>query len=653
MSTNGNAPHPRRNQRLTKRAGAAKKQGATRQPGPAESVGQRRQASDRMEFMFESSPNGIIEADERGLVTNWNPQAEQIFGWSKGEMVGESLAQIITPRRYRKSHELGLEDFMASRPNLEPGQMFELAGLHKDGHEFPVELAVSAAMDSGAGATFVTYVRDLTTQKRGERLEALRVQVTEILAQAAGIDEMADLVLAAICDAFGWQVGEFWAVDRAADRLHQVATWHGSSRAVKTFISQGKRLEQARGVGLAGRVWESGAVVEVDDLATDAAFQRGASALSAGLSTGVGFPLMNGVEMAGVITFFWTAPYSVTADRLQIMESICTQICQFLERDESDHRIRAILEHVADGIVTMDVEGTIESFNRSARRLLGYSLQDAVGNSIDVLVERGRHDELVEYLANRLRPGKKAPISGTHETVGRRKDGSTFPMEFLATDMRLGGRRIFIATLRDITERKAQTDALEFQALHDSLTGLPNRTLLRDRMAREILAAAREKRSCGLLVLDMDQFKEVNDTLGHDYGDQLLQEFAGRISGALREVDTFARLGGDEFAVLPVGAGDMDGVVATATKILAALETPFVIDGTTLHARASIGIAVFPEDAADGGTLLRRADVAMYVAKESHSGYAVYSPEHEEHVGRRMALLGELRDRPTDPVGHQ
>ena len=611
-------------------------------PGGVSPRPDERQASDRLRFMFETSPNGIIEADERGRVTNWNPEAEKIFGWLKAEIVGRSLARTIAPSRYRKPLEQGLKHYLASGEGPELGQV-ELTALHKDGHEFPIELSVSPSVRVGVRTTFVTYIRDLTVAKRGESLEALRVQVTAILAQATGIEEMANRVLMAISEAFSWQAGEFWALDPAGNCLRRVAASHTSSRAVKTFINTGKKLEIGLGVGLPGSVWESGVVVQRRDDVADASPVRAERAAAAGLRSAVGFPLVKGLQLAAVMAFYSTAEQGLSEDVIEIMASICTQIGQFLEREESDQRIRAILEHVADGIVTLDVEGNIESFNRSARRLLGYSLEEMIGKNIDVLVEPGRHGEFVEYLGNRLRPGKNAPTSGTHETLGRRKDKSTFPMEFLATDMRLGGRKIFIATLRDVTERKAHTDALEYQALHDSLTGLPNRTLLHDRLERELLMATREKRSCGLLILDMDQFKEVNDTLGHECGDQLLQAFAARISEALRDVDTFARLGGDEFAVLPIGANDVEGVVATATKILAALEEPFIIDGTALHARASIGIAVFPDDANDGSTLLRRADVAMYVAKESHSGYAVYAPEHEENVGRRMALLGELR----------
>jgi diguanylate cyclase (GGDEF)-like protein/PAS domain S-box-containing protein len=592
--------------------------------------------------MFESSPVGIIESDERGRVTNWNPHAETIFGWSKAEMMGRSLTATLIPQRQRTQAQQGLQHFVTTRETPVKGQLLDLTGLHRDGHEFPIELAVSPAMRAEPVTTVVAYVRDLTLARRAERLETLRVEVTEIAAEAAGMEDMASRVVAAVREAFGWEVGEFWAVDPSRNRLRMVTASPANSRPMKAFVNAARQLEPGRGEGLPGRAWELASVVEQRDFGAAPLDQRGGQALAAGLVVGVGFPLLNGENVRGVMTFYSTSAEAFSDDLRRVMDSICTQIGQFLERDESDHRIRAVLEHVADGIVTLNVDGTIESFNRSAQRLLGYSISETVGQNIHMLIEEAGHEEFVDYIGNLLRPGKNALVSGAHETVGRRKDGTSFPMEFLATDMRIGGRRLFIATLRDITERKAQSDALEYRAFHDGLTQIPNRALLRDRLDRELLAATREHRSCGLLILDMDKFKDVNDTLGHDAGDLLLKEFASRVRGALRDVDTFARLGGDEFAILPVGTGDLDGIVSTAMRVLEALKEPFVISGTRLRAGASIGLALFPEHADDSDALLRRADVAMYVAKETRSGYAVYSPEHEASAGRRMILLADL-----------
>ncbi len=183
----------------------------------------------------------------------------------------------------------------------------------------------------------------------------------------------------------------------------------------------------------------------------------------------------------------------------------------------------------------------------------------------------------------------------------------------------------------------------EHAATHDALTGLPNRTLLRDRTGQAIRQADRDLVPAALLLLDLDRFKEVNDTLGHHYGDQLLLQVGERLRRALRGVDTVARLGGDEFAVLLPKIATGEGAVAVANKLQTALEEPFALEGLSLDVEASIGVALYPDHAADADELLQRADIAMYTAKQTHAGFVLFDPKLDQHSPRRLALLGELR----------
>ena len=180
------------------------------------------------------------------------------------------------------------------------------------------------------------------------------------------------------------------------------------------------------------------------------------------------------------------------------------------------------------------------------------------------------------------------------------------------------------------------------QALHDPLTGLPNRELFADRVDQAIRTADRELRPAALLLLDLDRFKDVNDTLGHHHGDQLLIEVGQRLCDALRDADTVARLGGDEFAVVLPGA-TAEGASAVADKLRTVLQQPLTIDGVALDLDASIGIAVYPEHGADAAELLQHADVAMYMAKQAHVGFLVYDPAVDQHSPKRLAPLGGLR----------
>jgi len=190
-----------------------------------------------------------------------------------------------------------------------------------------------------------------------------------------------------------------------------------------------------------------------------------------------------------------------------------------------------------------------------------------------------------------------------------------------------------------IAEREEQ---IRLQATHDSLTGLPNRTLFFDRLSYAIADAKRNGGWIGMIMMDLDRFKDINDTLGHHFGDDLLIEIGRRLSQTLRESDTVARLGGDEFAVM-FQVTDPRHAENVAQKIDAALESPFVLGGVSIEISGSMGITIFPQHAGDAATLMKRADIAMYDAKKNHSSFAIYEPGRDEHSLRRLAILSELR----------
>ena len=192
----------------------------------------------------------------------------------------------------------------------------------------------------------------------------------------------------------------------------------------------------------------------------------------------------------------------------------------------------------------------------------------------------------------------------------------------------------------DLSRKAAENEHL---ALHDALTDLPNRSLFHDRTSQAILATARLPGQVGLLVLDLDRFKEINDTLGHHNGDLLLKEIGKRLTMQLRDGDTVARLGGDEFGVLLPRVNDEGAALAVAEKVRHALRDPFVLEGISLDVDASVGVALYPDHGLDVETLLQRADVAMYLAKHDHSGCQVYTAERDEYSPARLALVGELR----------
>jgi diguanylate cyclase (GGDEF)-like protein/PAS domain S-box-containing protein len=230
------------------------------------------------------------------------------------------------------------------------------------------------------------------------------------------------------------------------------------------------------------------------------------------------------------------------------------------------------------------------------------------------------------------------------EWMHRRKNGEVFPAEVQLSAFEYGNERVLQATVRDITERKQAEERMHYLAHYDTLTSLPNRILFMDRLDQEIRKANRSGVALTLLYVDLDQFKEVNDTLGHYVGDALLVEAARRIVSCVRNSDTVARLGGDEFTVILPGVADTSRVGRVAQIIIAALTEPFQVGGETVYISASIGITAYPSDAADAESLLKNADQAMYVAKNGgRNRYSYFSSALQEKALARSQLVKDLR----------
>jgi diguanylate cyclase (GGDEF)-like protein/PAS domain S-box-containing protein len=311
----------------------------------------------------------------------------------------------------------------------------------------------------------------------------------------------------------------------------------------------------------------------------------------------------------------------------------------------SEVRARAVLQNVADGIVTAGEGGLIESFNRSARALFGYREEEVIGRPLQLLVAPSHHDEFSASARAKwsLLNAKDIPAE-SRETVGCRMDGSSFPMEMDISEMEIGERTFTIACIRDISGRKAYTEALEHRSLHDDLTGLPNGALFTDRVDRAIAFGDRADEPRGVLVIDLDKFGEINEALGRERGDALLRAVAGRLRGAMRDSDTVGHLEGDSFAILPSGETDVEGAAAIAWKIRDVFSHPFIITGDSLEVRASIGIALFPQHGRSSSELLRRADLAVDEAKSSGQGLAVFVSDPDDRTAQRLTQLTELRD---------
>jgi len=335
--------------------------------------------------------------------------------------------------------------------------------------------------------------------------------------------------------------------------------------------------------------------------------------------------------------------------------------------------IRDVMDNVMDGIITVNEAGNIESLNSAVERLFQYDAVTLIGKNISLIFsDQGNIFHHLQVENSVQDNAALVALSESHspkEVWGTRSDYSEFPVEITSQRLSLDQFGHYILVVRDITARK-QTDAeikalhydlerrvlkrteeladaneqLEYQAMHDSLTGLPNRVLLQDRLEQAINFSQGNNTMLALLILDLNNFKEVNDTLGHHVGDLLLQQVAERMRCTLRISDTICRAGGDEFALLLPSDVTAEHACQTAQKLVDDMAKSFVLEEQHFHIGVSVGVALYPTHGHDGQTLMRRADIAMYVAKRKSLGYSVYDSEQDEHSLDRFELMGELHN---------
>ena len=272
----------------------------------------------------------------------------------------------------------------------------------------------------------------------------------------------------------------------------------------------------------------------------------------------------------------------------------------------------------SDAIIGNSLEGIILSWNPAAKRLFGYSAAAAIGRPISILFPHDGADEVQSLLE---RSGRGEQIE-CHETECIRQDGERVGVSLSLSPIKdKTGAIVGTATIaRDITGRRRAEDRLYHLAFHDTLTGLPNRFLFRERVSQALTQARRHDQQVALLFIDLDRFKEINDSLGHQIGDRLLQATASRLRRCLREGDAVARLGGDEFVVSLSALTDSGDATLIARKILETLREPFFIGNREMNVSGSIGIGVYPADGQDMESLMHAADTAMYHAKRNGRG---------------------------------
>lgn len=336
------------------------------------------------------------------------------------------------------------------------------------------------------------------------------------------------------------------------------------------------------------------------------------------------------------------------------LDALCSQVALALEsaaltedllRRQSEARFSSLVQNSSDVVMVVDADSTVRWISPSVERVLGFHPEDLDGAKLTGIVHPEDRTAVLQFLTD----GSRDDHPGTTEFRMRHREGFWLHVETLRTNLLHDPNvRGIVLNTRDVSERKAFEEQLAHQAFHDPVTGLANRALFRDRVEHALERQLRDGQPISVLFLDLDDFKTINDSLGHAAGDRMLAEVGERLRNCLRAADTAARLGGDEFAVLLEDGGDGTGAADVAARILEALDAPYYLEGKEVTCHASIGIATADASHERGAVgaeeLLRNADVAMYMAKEAGKNrYQIFEPAMHDVALRRLELKADLQ----------
>ncbi len=324
-----------------------------------------------------------------------------------------------------------------------------------------------------------------------------------------------------------------------------------------------------------------------------------------------------------------------SGERAAVEAKVADRTARLRDREA---RLQAILDNAGDAIVTVDADGIVVSANPAAAALFGYSQPHLQGLPFATLVPSaggaGDGDGLARLAGA---PPDERELDGIDARA------EPFPVAVSVSPVELPGERLFVCILRDLTEQHRSQAHIHRLAHHDPLTGLENRTALGLRLEQQLAQARRSNLPLAVLFIDLDHFKKINDSLGHQAGDQLLVGASARMKDLLRDVDTLARLGGDEFIIVLGGPLTPDSVTAVAVRLVESLQQPYYLNGITAHSGASVGVALFPDDGDDADTLMRHADMAMYAAKRDGRGnFRFFSPAMNAATHEHLMLENRM-----------
>ncbi|GAO37196.1 hypothetical protein SCT_2614 [Sulfuricella sp. T08] len=588
-----------------------------------------RQSEETARAMLNATSETVLLQDCVGTVLAINEIGAKRFGMKHEDIIGRNIYDLQPPDVAAKRKTVIDEVFRAGQPaHLQD----ERAGFIFDSNMYPVLDA------QGKVERIAIYAADITDRVQLQAVDTLLHAIDQHALRSESLPELLQFVCAETARLLDYLFA--WVGRKEEGGMVTISAWAGPEAAYRIELERvGVRWDDTpQGHGPAGTAIRTG-LIQMSKLSDPGFHLWHDAARRYGLESTISLPLIIRGEIYGAFTLY--SQHALSFDNSatkQRLSDIASRICVALEMAMDQMQLRLIstaLAAAGNGVFITDRRGRIQWINSAFTRLTGYAAEDALGFTPDILKSGKQGTAYYQNLWMTILQGE----IWSSETVERHKNGTLFTVQQTVTPIRDDKGEIshFISILEDITAQKEAEASIQYMAHYDALTDLPNRSLFYDRLHQALALAKRDGHLCALMFLDLDRFKMVNDSLGHHIGDLLLQGVAQRISTCLRETDTVARLAGDEFVVILPHPVAREDAAVVAQKIVTALAEPFLLDSHEVKTSTSIGIALYPLDAAKDEELLKLADLAMYAAKHRGRGqylfYADVRPQKADTSG--------------------
>ena len=547
-----------------------------------QAVEETRKGEQRVKAIIDTALDAFIGADAQGRITDWNPRAEEIFGWTREEALGKTITESIVPPRFRAAHEAGMRRFAAAGNAGVIGKRLQMSAVRRDGSEFPVEMTIGL-INAGDGAFLGAFIQDISVRKGIEDELARERELLDAVLDSIDVGVV-------VCSS----QGEITMFNRAAREIHGLppvslppAQW---GEHFGLFCTDGVTPLAPHEIPLQRAL--RGELVDNTELTVKPV--EGAPRFL--FASGRALHGKDGANIGAVIALKDVTALKQSARRLEASERSLRTIT---------NNLPVLIGYVDQAERYQFANATYETWFRTPPGdIIGKTVRDVIGDAL--------YTEQEPLLARSL-----AGETVTFEVALPAADGIRTVEITRIPDIHEGFYNGFYVLGADISAARQHEEELRRLARVDSLTGLPNRRAYGEQLPAALARAQRGSHGIALMFLDVDRFKQVNDTLGHAAGDAVLHEFARRVKGAVRMTDTVCRLAGDEFTVILEGLKSPDEAALVAAKILKAFEAPFVLDSGERTVSTSIGVAYADAFPADADGLGASADRALYEAKSA------------------------------------